>query len=276
MSKRTRNSPDQPSLGNTYRFFVQTELELNREVVVEDVQLTHQLTKVLRLQVGSHILLLDNSGWEYTVQLITLERRRFVGLVEGRERSAGEPRTHVTLFVGIMRAERFEWVLQKGTELGVAIFVPVASEHGIANAAQDVESRKFERWQRIVREAAEQACRGTLPHITRSIPFVSGCEQAVKSGIAVLLWEGHASVSLRQVIHNTTRTMSQTEAVAPTTPPFSVALMSGPEGGFTSTEVTTAQDYGVIPVTLGRRILRAETAPIVATTAVLYAMGDLE
>lgn len=276
MAKRTHKTSEQPSPSNTYRFFVESELALNHEVVIEDAQLSHQLTKVLRLQEGSHILLLDNSGWEYTVQLISLDRKRFTGLVEACQESAGEPHTQVTLFVGMMRAERFEWVLQKGTEIGVSTFVPLLSERSIANTAQDIESRKFERWQRIVREAAEQACRGRLPQITSGVPFAMACERAAKSGLAVLLWEGHDSRSLRHIIHNTTKTMLQTETIIPTTLPFSVALMSGPEGGFTSIEVKTAQSYGVVPATLGRRILRAETAPIVAATAVLYAMGDLE
>ncbi|MEM8530441.1 MAG: 16S rRNA (uracil(1498)-N(3))-methyltransferase [Chloroflexota bacterium] len=276
MAKRTHNASDQPSPSNTYRFFVEAELTLNHEIVIEDAHLLHQLTKVLRLREGSRILLLDNSGCEYTVQLTALDRKRFTGLVEACQQSAGEPHTQVTLFVGMMRAERFEWVLQKGTELGVTTFVPLLSERSIVNAAQDIESRKFERWQRIVREAAEQACRGRLPQITGGVPFAMACERAAKSALAVLLWEGHDSRSLRYIIHTTTRIMLQAETVIPTMPPLSVSLMSGPEGGFTSTEIKTAQDYGVIPATLGRRILRAETAPIVAATAVLYAMGDLE
>ena len=314
MPKHSRPRRRQTIQSNTYRFFVDADALHGREVVIEDAELAHQLGVVLRLRAGERVLLLDNSGWQYVVALNTLVGDRVTGTVERKELAGGEPRTKLTLYVALLRPERFEWVLQKGTDLGVSAFVPVICERSTVADADELSERKLDRWRRIVREAAEQSRRGKLPRLAPALFFPAASEQAARRGQALLLWEGAGVPSLRKVLRDTGREQDgqetprrelrderpgdegrmmrgrrqESETISSIVPsprppvsgspglPFSVALFSGPEGGFSAGEFETALRYGMIPVTLGPRTLRAETAPLVAASAILYEMGDLD
>jgi 16S rRNA (uracil1498-N3)-methyltransferase len=269
MSKRQNRSHRQTAQSNTYRFFVSGDVLHGRDVTIQDPEIAHQLNNVLRLQPGDQVLLLDNTGWQYTISITSIARDRVGGTVERKELAPGEPRTKLTLYVGLMRPERFEWVLQKGTELGVSVFVPMVSERSSVGDASELSERKIERWNKIIREAAEQARRGKLPRLAPPLPFASACEQAAQRTTALLLWEGGGVPSLRQALLDAKAQPEKNNS-------FSFALISGPEGGFTSTELEASRDCGIIPVTLGPRTLRAETAPLAAATALLYELGDLE
>jgi 16S rRNA (uracil1498-N3)-methyltransferase len=285
MSKRSRPTRRPTVQSNTYRFFVDHAAIHGRDALIEEPDLAHQLANVLRLRPGERVVLLDNSGWQYVVALSSVERGRVAGTIERKELAGGEPRTKITLYVGLMRPERFEWVLQKGTELGVSAFVPLICARSTIADAGELSENKIERWRRIVREAAEQSRRGKLPRLAPALFFPAACDQGAQRGSALLLWEGEGVPSLRHVLQrqggkDTRRgdePMSPPHLASPSPHlPFSVALFSGPEGGFTQGEFDTALRYGMIAVTLGPRTLRAETAPIVATSAILYDMGDLE
>jgi 16S rRNA (uracil1498-N3)-methyltransferase len=287
MPKHPRPRRRQTILSNTYRFFVDADALHGRELVVEDAELAHQLGAVLRLRPGERMLLLDNSGWQYVVELNSLAGDRVTGTVERKELAGGEPRTKLTLYVALLRPERFEWVLQKGTELGVSSFVPVICERSTIADADELSERKLERWRRIVREAAEQSRRGKLPRLAPALFFPAACEQAARRSQALLLWEGAGVSALRRVLRELGSSTAAGELKFEGRPSsirdprssahtFSIALFSGPEGGFSVGEFETASRYGIIPVTLGPRTLRAETAPLVAASAILYEMGDLE
>ena len=267
MAKRTA-SRRQTAHSNTYRFFVDGAAIRGDEVLIENGELAHQLSAVLRLDAGDQIVLLDNAGWQYTVVLNALTRGQIAGTVERKEVAAGEPSTKITLYVALMRPEKFEWVLQKGTELGVSAFVPLLSERSLIADASELSERKTERWAKIIREAAEQSRRGRLPYLAPAISFDHACEQAAQAGIALLLWEGEGVQPLRQVLNQARQ--SNTASAG------SIAFLSGPEGGFADSELESARSYGIIPVTLGPRTLRAETAPLVAAAAIMYEMGDLD
>jgi 16S rRNA (uracil1498-N3)-methyltransferase len=276
MPKRSRAPQRQTISSNTYRFFVETGALHGRDVEIDDTELAHQLGTVLRLRPGERVVLLDNSGWQFTLQLSAIERGRVSGTVERKELAGGEPRTKITLYAALMRPERFEWVLQKGTELGVSAFVPLICERSTIADADALSEHKQERWRRIIREAAEQSRRGKLPRLAPAVLFPPACDQATKRGTALLLWEGAGVPSLRHVLHTTVGRAADGAPATPPAQPFSVALFSGPEGGFSQQEFEAASRYGMIPVTLGPRTLRAETAPLAATSAILYDMGDLE
>jgi 16S rRNA (uracil1498-N3)-methyltransferase len=296
MPKHSRPARRQTIQSNTYRFFIDTSAIHGRDVLLEDSELAHQIGTVLRLRPGEKITLLDNSGWQHIVALQAVERGRVAGIVERKELAGGEPRTKLTLYVALMRPERFEWVLQKGTELGVSSFVPLICERSTIADADELSAAKLERWNRIIRESAEQSRRGKLPRLAPALFLPAACDQAAQRGTALLLWEGSGVPSLRSVLQKAEvkgdkETRRQGAESAPSLPvsqspslpvsqspihPFSVALFSGPEGGFSTSEFETALRYDMIAVTLGPRTLRAETAPIVATSAILYEMGDLD
>jgi 16S rRNA (uracil1498-N3)-methyltransferase len=274
MAKRRQQSSNQQqrSVSNTYRFFVASEMIKERSVLINDSALTHQLSNVLRLGEGDTITLLDNSGWEYRVVLESVSRGEAHGVVTGKTLGRSEPQVKLALYVALLRGERFEWVLQKGTELGITTFVPVVCERSVVDDIASIGVTKLERWQRIIREAAEQSTRAKLPKLQPAMLFALACDHAARRSHAFLLWEGDGAATLRALLRQSGADFG---AETGAHPPLSIALFSGPEGGFTPSEITTARNYGIKLATLGPRILRAETAPLAAASAVFFACGDL-
>lgn len=246
-----------------HRFFVPASW-LEKEEVTITGPLVHRLRSVLRLKLGAHILLLDNSGWEHETELTNVSSQRIEGRVVHKSLAAAEPRTKITLYQALLKLDRFEWILQKGTELGVVGFVPMITERCIIGSLEEISKTKTERWWRVLMNAAEQSRRGRMPTLRPAALFPTACEEAGRGGLTVIPWEEEKERSLRSVL------------TAAEQPPFSVNLFIGPEGGFTPHELHQAESYGAIPITLGPRILRAETAGLVAATGILYELGDLE
>ncbi len=254
---------------NTYRFFVPPETLQGRVASIDEPALAHQLTGVLRLQPSDQIMLLDNSGWEYAVTLEEVGRDRIMGTITGKTLAATEPQLKLSLYVALLRGERFEWVLQKATELGVSAFVPVVCQRSVVDDIADIGQTKLERWERIIREAAEQSRRGKLPKLRPAMLFDAACEHAIRRSRAFVLWEGSGATSLRSLLRQPIEKPAQHL-------PFSTSLFTGPEGGFTESELATAAMYRIAVASLGPRTLRAETAPIAAAAAVLFEHGDLD
>jgi 16S rRNA (uracil1498-N3)-methyltransferase len=252
------------SIPNTRRFFVAPEALASDDLLISDATLAHQLGRVLRLGPGDHVLLLDGLGEACVVELAGLSRDQVRGHVIERGPGGGEPQTELTLYLALLRAERFEWALQKGTELGVRRFVPVQFAHSLA--ADRADEKKLSRWRRIIGEAAEQACRGRLPTIDPPLGFAAACAQAAEADLPLILWEGEAP-SLRSLLRSRYAD-STTHHPPPTTQ--HVALLSGPEGGIAPHELTAAGERGIMAASLGPRILRAETAPLAAAAALFY------
>ncbi len=253
-----------------HRFFIPPEW-LQGEGVEITAPLTHQIRNVLRLKPGNGVILLDNSGWEYQVELDEVSRERVAGHILQKSLATSEPRAKITLYQSLLRGHAFESVLQKCTEVGVVAFVPVVAARCIISSLEDIGEKKLERWRRIILEAAQQSRRGRLPVLRPALLLRQAWQEASRGGLTIVPWEeagpGMAaqekSIGLRSVLRS-----AQPR-------PFSVNLFIGPEGGFTPQEIEQGQRYGAIPVTLGPRILRAETAGLVAASAILYELGDM-
>ncbi len=246
------------SLPNTRRFFVAPEALRDAQVRLSDPELARQLGRVLRLAPGDHVLLLDGLGMAAEVELTAIGRNAVIGTVVRREAAGGEPPVNLTFYLPLIRAERFEWALQKCVELGARRFVPTRCARSLA--ADRTDAPRLERWRRIVREAAEQSCRGVLPEVSAPHSFDAAVRAAAGADLALLLWEGDAP-HLRSMLraHSSGGWSGR-----------SIHILSGPEGGITPDELTCARERGIIPVSLGARVLRAETAPIAAAAMVLY------
>ena len=223
-----------------HRFFVPPHSIKESRVVLRGT-IVHQIRDVLRMRPGDDIVLLDNSGWAQRAELVTIDRDAVRGRVVEKWKLETEPQARITLYQGLLKGQKFEWVLQKGTEIGIIAFVPVMAARCVIGAVTDVSTARVERWERIIVEAAEQAGR---------------------AGLALIPWEGERSRGLREALQGVPKSKE-------------IGLFIGPEGGFTEEEIATAQERGVIPVSLGPRILRAETAGLVAASAILYELGDL-
>jgi 16S rRNA (uracil1498-N3)-methyltransferase len=260
------------------RFYVEgsalapgAEIELTPEIA-------HQARDVLRLVPGGTLHLLDGAGGEYHATVLAADRRHVVvRLGERVERVDAEPPVRLVLCQGVLKAAKFELVLQRCTELGVAAFVPLLTERAVA-AADEASESKRRRWTKIVAEAMEQ-CGGTrLPELSAPRPLLHALASLPpdSGSLALIPWEEERATSFRSALHAALAARTQPGASAAPAPPGSeVRLFIGPEGGFSAGEIALARRHGAIPVTLGRRILRAETAAIVAVTLALDALGAL-
>lgn len=239
-------------------WFFLTGMRAGRGGQVDLSPISHQLRHVLRLRQGNRITLLDGSGAAYPTQIEALDTERATGRVLGEEQVQSEPRVSLVLYQCVLRRERFEWVLQKGTELGVSRFVPVISRRTVVRPAARLLP-KYERWHAIVREAAEQSRRGRLPALGDPLLWDEALERG--TGLRLLAWEeaGESSTGLNPAVSEAGE----------------VALLVGPEGGISKEEAATAMDQGWGPLSLGPRILRAETAAVAAATVVMYAAGEI-
>lgn len=233
-----------------HRFFLPPDSIRGDEVSIPDEQ-ARQIRTVLRLRRGDHILVLDNSGMEYVVRL----RSSTEGSIEKLRRNETEPALRLVLYQGILKGPKLEFVLQKGTEIGIGRFVPVVTERSVAGEPGESKQRRYDA---IVREAAEQSGRGRIPEIAEAKTLADALTAA--EGKLVIPWEEEHDrrlVGLRAA------------------PGETLSLFIGPEGGFSPGEVEAARSAGALPVTLGPRILRAETAAIVAASLLLAGAGNL-
>lgn len=260
-----------------HRFFIPPDWIRGNRVTVSGPQ-AHQIARVLRMQPDDRILVLDNSGWEIETRLVTVRPDAVEGEVVRRSLAATEPRTKISIYQGILRSKNFEYVLQKGTELGVVDFIPVIADRCVVSDLEAVE-KKRQRWEWIIQEAAEQCRRGRKPVLRPALLLPPACERARHgAGLSLIFWEGDSNQPQKSEERRDLRELLRTppSSSKKNWPPLTISLFFGPEGGFSMEEVGLAERYGLIPVTLGPRILRAETASLVAVSAILYELGDLE
>ncbi len=241
-----------------HRFFVEQPL-MPEQTIDLPPAIAQQVTRVLRLRPGATIVLLDGSGIAFPVHLTGSDGGRVSGRVGAGEPVESEPGVAITLYVAPLKGDHFAYTLQKATEIGAAAFVPIVTARTVIAEAGET---KLERWRRIVREAAEQSGRGRVPVVHAPQPFAAACDAAA-SGPALIPWEGERDRPLGAAL----------QALGPVA---TLGLFIGPEGGFTEAEIATATAAGIAPVTLGRRILRAETAAAVATALALAALGEMD
>lgn len=240
-----------------HRFFVpatdlaETEVSLTGEVL-------HHLAVVLRLTVGEEILLLDGLGTICKCRIAALQKKsgRATILERWQEADTAFP---VHLLQALPKSDKMDLILQKGTELGIRQFSPLFSRRSVPKLAPARAEQRCQRWQRIVCEAARQSRRPRLPAVIAPRPLSEALAECGEE-LRLMLWE-EGSRPL-------------TEAL-PDTPPESLALLVGPEGGFTAEEAQLAVQAGFQPVHLGPRIMRSETAGFAVTAVLQYRYGDL-
>lgn len=250
-----------------HRFFLPPQ-SITREQVSFPEYTARQIRQVLRLQPGQRVVVLDNQGSEYLVELETVSVEQVTGKIQEQKLAHGEPEINLILYVCLTQREKYEWVLQKCTELGVREFVPVISSRSLVRQKQ-VADQKKERWERIIQEAAEQCGRGRLPVLSEALTFEEALSRAAEAiTFKVMPYEGESGESL----HHWLREHSTGDAHLYSR---DICILIGPEGGFTDQEVEQAQQAGFASVSLGRRILRMETAAVTTAALILYAWGDL-
>jgi len=245
-----------------HRFFIPPEAIRGEEVFFPPDS-ARQIAQVLRLRPGQQVAVLDNRGGLWVVELATVSAKETRGRILTQSVAEGEPLARVQLYLCLTQREKFEWMLQKCTEIGAAEFTPVISSRSLAQDAADVE-HKLPRWNKIVQEAAEQCGRGHIPVIRPALRWEPAVHTAVSEAhLSLVLWEQEHQQPLRDALAG----LPAGEA--------RVALFIGPEGGLSEAEVQFALVKGARAVTLGKRILRMETAAVVGTALALYELGEM-
>jgi 16S rRNA (uracil1498-N3)-methyltransferase len=248
-----------------HRFFVNPALLGGERVEIVGEQ-AHQISRVLRLKAGDRLVVVGGNGREYVVRLDEVRSSVVAGAVESVECSQPEPSLILTLYQALIPRDRFETVLQKGTEIGITRFVPTACERSIVPGGDRIDERRLERWRRIVTEAAEQCERGIVPEISTPLSYADALANA-STAPTIVAWERESGRSVRDGLDAALGSSAAGRA--------RLGLFVGPEGGFTASEIELARRHGAHTVSLGPRILRTETVgPILAALA-LYHVGDL-
>ncbi|MDT8440684.1 MAG: 16S rRNA (uracil(1498)-N(3))-methyltransferase [Desulfuromonadales bacterium] len=241
------------------RFFVDSGL-LQRDTVELTGEALHHL-RVLRLSPGATLCLLDGCGSRCLARLEQIGATGALARLLTRQTALERPLS-VTLLQGLPKGDKFELILQKGTELGVGVFQPLATERAVPAPPAARLATRQKRWQTIVREACRQSRRDLLPEVRSLCPLATALDQIDGSALRLMLWEDGA------------RPLAAALPAPPAPPPVSVALLVGPEGGFSAAEAERAGAAGFQPVHLGPRILRTETAGLAVTAILQYLYGD--
>lgn len=238
-----------------HRFFVLPEEIQNNEVRFS-ASVSRQISRVLRLKTGERVIVLDNSGYEMQTDVAEIDEGGCSGRIVSRELCKAEPRVKLLMILSVTQRDKFEWMLQKCTEVGATAFLPVITSRSLSQKKNDVIS-KYPRWKMILREAAEQSGRGIIPQLLDAGMFdeVIG-NVAAEYPLRLIAWEGEHQKNLDDLLIDRNQRK--------------IAVMIGPEGGFSEAEVEQANKAGFHPVTLGKRILRMETAAVVAAALVLH------
>lgn len=234
------------------RFFIDAPLSLGSHELPEAQ--AHYIGRVLRLSAGAAVQFFDGSGMEYLGELSEVNKRQV--RVELSEQLPGMPESplHIHLGQGLSRGERMDWAIQKATELGVAEITPILSERCEVRLNDERADKRLTHWRQIAISACEQSGRSRVP--------------VIHPPRALAAWVEQSTAALKLVLHPLAQTLSSHSK------PASLAFLIGPEGGLSDAEVGQAQSAGFLAARLGPRVLRTETAPVVALSVAQQLWGD--
>ena len=240
------------------RFYLALPLIVGNTVILTDRAFRHAV-QVLRLKPGSPIVLFNGAGGEFQATLEHIERRQATARVEAFIDREVESPLSITLIQAISKGERMDYTLQKAVELGVHCIVPVLSERSVVNLPKDRRQKRWQHWQGVLIGACEQCARNRLPILSEPTELTH--------------WLSNDSGSSLKLLLNPTAENHFNSLVPNTDQP--IHLLIGPEGGLSSGEIALAELSGFIGICLGPRVLRTETAGVVALTALQMLWGDL-
>ena len=240
------------------RFFVSPEEMQPNFLVLTGENAAH--AKVLRLKNGEEVMVCDGHGNECTCTVSDVSPGRISLVVSSRRESSSEAAVKVSVYMAFPKADKLEHVIQKATELGAYEIVAFPSARCISRPDEKSIQKKLERWQKIAASAAEQCGRGRIPQVMVLGSYTEALNRAKLADKAILFYENEQATTLQMALNES--------------PYKTISLLSGPEGGLEEKEVEQASKAGLQICTLGKRILRCETAPLCALSAVMYHSGE--
>ena len=241
-----------------HRFFVPQPFAEEMEITGADA---HHICNVLRMHSGQYIQIVSSDRVTALMEIKTAtEDAAFVRFVR-RIEQVNEPSVRIILAQGLAKGEKMDLIVQKAVEVGVETIVPLAMENSVVKLDGDKAKKKVDRWQKIAEEAAKQSKRDIIPKVER-VMRMDEVLQAFDCKVKFIAYEGEKQQGLKKALRDI-RDFAE------------ILLIVGPEGGIAPKELKAAENAGAVIVSLGNRILRTETAGLVATAAILYETGDL-
>lgn len=240
------------------RFFVNPKEMSSNFITLSGENLAH--ARVLRLKKGEQVLVCDGQGQECLCTITDVNPDQISLLIDSRQESGSEPRVKANIYMAFSKGDKFEHVIQKATELGASEILAFPSARCVSRPDNKSIAKKLERWKKIAASAAEQSGRGNIPEVTVLDSYEEALRSAAKSDIAILFYENERANTLRETLQKKSYD--------------TISVVTGPEGGLTIEEVQRAMDAGLSVCTLGTRILRCETAPLCALSAIMYDSGE--
>lgn len=249
-----------------YRFYHDEGADADGRLVLTGTDVNH-IRNVLRMRVGERLIVCDGKGKDYYCRIDALEEGQIVVRVEEVRKSESELPVCITLYQGLPKKDKMELIIQKAVELGAAEIVPVAMKRCIVKLEDEKkEAKKRERWQAISESAAKQSGRGTIPKVAKTVSFSEALQVAKKRGMVLVPYEQaegmHACKAAAEEIIGRWKKADGDRV--------EISVFIGPEGGFEDEEIAEAQKAGAILVSLGKRILRTETAGLTALSILMY------
>ena len=244
------------------RFFVEEKNIRENTVIIKGSEARH-IAQVLRLENRDKIKVFTGKRREYLAEIIQVSKKEVIGRILKESRLDTEPPIEITLVQGLPKSDKMNFIVQKVTELGVRRIIPVITRRTIVRLDKEKGGKRRDRWQKIALEAAKQSGRTIIPEVDAITTFIQSLSNISEENLNLIPWEEEETTSLKEVLKSITNHRSP------------ITVFIGPEGGFTSEEVEAAKEKGVVPVSLGPRLLRTETAGLVTLAMILYELGDM-
>ena len=244
------------------KFFVTQDKITDNQIIIDTEDVTH-ISRVLRLGIGDSVTICDSQGTDYEAEITEMEQKRIVCGIKDKYASESEPNIKVTLFQGLPKASKMEYIIQKTTELGISKIVPVKLSRCVVKIDNKKdEKKKLDRWQKISEAAAKQSGRGIVPEISEIMTLDEVIERSKEFDLFFVPYECEEQKTLKEVLLSKKNVKT-------------VGFVIGPEGGFDPMETEKLHESGIVTVTLGKRILRTETAGEAVLAMTMYEIGDI-
>ena len=250
------------------RFFIDNSGEYIKDnTIIIDGEDARHISKSLRMKQGEKLDVCDFSGIVYSCEISGFTQDRVLLEVLGKSLCESEPNVKVRIFQALPKGDKLDTVIQKCTELGAYDFTPVLTSRCISRPDEKSSQKKCERWQKISSEAAKQCGRGIIPKVNPVCSFEKALESMTECTLALMCYECEDGYSIKKCIEENLSRLSDSSYIA---------IFIGPEGGISQEEAEKAQKAGILTVGLGKRILRTETAPLFALSAIMLLTGNCE
>ena len=237
------------------KFFTKPDFIDDKELRITGDDVSH-ISKVLRMSAGDNIIVCDGEGNDYDAVITSISKTEVVAEITGKYICGAEPSVNVTLYQALPKQGKMEYIIQKNTELGIKKIVPVYTKRCVVKP-----SDKSERWSKVAESAAKQCGRGIIPDVLPTVSFAEAIEQMKQYDLALMPYECEEENGLKKVLQSSDYK--------------TISIFIGPEGGFDLKEVEAAIDAGVKTVTLGKRILRTETAASAVLPIIMYENDEM-